>query len=311
MSINTSASARSNRGVGPRTGRHIEPACRREDHAAASTVASFIHPDALRPTRAGANADDELRCQAFVAAAAHDLKTPLTSLTLWLDTLQVLKPRLGAGNDTQAVALLNQALEQMHTLVERSLHLVDQVLDVTRLEAGRPLPFAPGEVELVALARQVLQGRPQDRERLLRLDAAQSELWGWWDAGRLARLVENLLANAIKYSPRRQPITLRVALDHNGGQPWAVLEVEDHGIGIPSVELPHMFEPFHRAPNAPPTTSGNGLGLWGCRTIVEQHGGTVTIASREGEGTTVTVRLPVGSSPNGRNGALTASERIR
>jgi signal transduction histidine kinase len=121
-------------------------------------------------------------------------------------------------------------------------------------------------------------------------------VWGWWDADRVARLLDNLVTNAIKYSPRGQPIAVRVALDDAEEQPWALVEVEDQGIGIPSADLPNLLEPFHRGPNATPGIAGNGLGLWWCRTVVEQHGGTLTIASREGAGTTVTVRLPIGDA---------------
>jgi signal transduction histidine kinase len=230
---------------------------------------------------------------AFFVAATHDLKSPLSSLTLWLDTLEILRPRLARGTDAQTAALLDDVIEQMQTLLRRSVHMVDDVLDVVRLQAGRPLPFSPGEVDLVALARRALQGRPEGSDHVLRLESAASELWGQWDADRIARLLENLLANALKYSPVGSPVTVRLGLEDTGGARRAVLEVEDRGIGIPDAELPHIFEPFHRAPNVSSTIAGTGLGLWGCRTIVEQHGGTVTIASREREGTTVTVRLPL------------------
>ena len=242
----------------------------------------------------GRQVADELDArQAFFAAATHDLKAPLTSLRLWIDSLEVLKPRLAAAADAQTVALLDQALDQMHTLVRRSVHLVDDILDATRREAGQPLPFAPSEVDLVTLVRQTLEQRPEDTDHLVRLESAQSELWGWWDADRLARLVENLLINAIKYSPVGRPVTIRVAEDETESEAWAVLEVQDRGVGIPAAELPHIFEPFHRAQNVTLTTAGIGLGLWGCRTIAEQHGGTLAVASREGEGTTVAVRLPL------------------
>jgi signal transduction histidine kinase len=131
------------------------------------------------------------RRQAFFAAAMHDLRSPLTSLTLWIDGLQLIKPRLEACGDEQATLLLDQALEQMQQLVQHSLHLVEHALDVTKLEAGRPLAFSPREVDLVRLARQVLCERPRQNTRLVRLESAQPGVWGWWDADRLARVLEN------------------------------------------------------------------------------------------------------------------------
>jgi signal transduction histidine kinase len=237
--------------------------------------------------------DDVHSRLAFFVAATHDLKTPLSSLTLWMDTLEVLKPRLARSTDAQTAALLDDVLEQMQTLLRRSVHMVDDVLDVVRLQAGRPLPFSPGEVDLVELARRALDGRPEGGDHVLRHESEVSELWGRWDVDRIARLLENLLANALKYSPVGRPVTVRLSREDTGGSAWAVLDVEDRGIGIPAAELPRIFEPFHRAGNVSSTISGTGLGLWGCRTIVEQHGGRIAIASREGEGTTVTVRLPL------------------
>ena len=230
---------------------------------------------------------------AFFVAATHDLKTPLSSLTLWMDTLEVLKPRLVRGADAQTAALLDDVVEQMQTLLRRSVHMVDDVLDVVRLQAGRPLPFSPGEVDLVALTRTALHGRPEGSDHVLQFESTVSRLPGHWDADRLARLLENLLANALKFSPVGSPVTVRLTRDDAGDAAWAILEVADHGVGIPAAELPHVFEPFHRARNVSSTVAGTGLGLWGCRTIVEQHGGTIGIESREGQGTVVTVRLPL------------------
>jgi len=111
------------------------------------------------------NIDDGVHDRlAFFVAATHNLKTPLSSLTLWMDTLEILKPRLVRGADAQTAALLDDVVDQMQTLVRRSVHMVDDVLDVVRLQAGRPLPFIPGEVDLVALTRSALHGRPEDSD---------------------------------------------------------------------------------------------------------------------------------------------------
>ncbi len=233
--------------------------------------------------------------QAFFASAIHDLKAPLTGIALWVDTLGVLQTQLSATEAAQTVALLGQTVEQLQILVRRSIHLVDDVIDILRMEgaSGRPSSFTPGEVDLVGLVREALNGWQADRKHLLRLESAESELWGWWDANRLARLVDNLLDNAIKYSPAGGAITVRVGLEDADDRQWALLEVGDQGIGIPAAELPHIFEPFHRAHNVTGAVGGIGLGLWGCRAVVEQHGGTLSVMSREGDGTTFTVRLPL------------------
>jgi len=235
--------------------------------------------------------------QAFFASAIHDLKAPLTGMALWVDTLAVLQSQLSDAPNREAVALMDQAVDQLQMLVRRSTHLVDDVIDILRMEGtgggGRPSSFTPGEVDLVGLVRDALNRWQADRKHILRLETAESELWGWWDANRLARLVDNLLDNALKYSKDGGAVTVRIAREDAGDRRWAVFEVGDHGIGIPAAELPHIFEPFHRALNVTGTVGGSGLGLWGCRAVVEQHGGTLSVTSREGDGTTFTVRLPL------------------
>ncbi len=96
----------------------------------------------------------------------------------------------------------------------------------------------------------------------------------------------------MKYSPQGGQITVEVGREEEAGDTWAVLVVRDQGIGIPESELPNIFERFYRASNARGRVSGTGLGLAGVRQIVEQHGGSVSVASEEGCGATFAVRLP-------------------
>ena len=114
---------------------------------------------------------------------------------------------------------------------------------------------------------------------------------GEWDAARLERVLENFLSNACKYSPEGSAITVTVAREGERGDEWAVLTVADAGIGIPATDVPHIFEQFYRAGNAR-DIQGAGVGLVGAKQIIEQHGGAIAITSEEGEGTTVTIRLP-------------------
>jgi signal transduction histidine kinase len=247
--------------------------------------------------------------QSLVAAVAHDLRNGLAGLMLWCDTLALLAPRLSAAGDEQAMALYRTVLEQINTLACRSVRVVDDLLDISRLEAGHSLPLVSGEVELVSLVQDVLRSRPETTNSgRVRLESAESELWGWGDADRLERVLDNLVSNAIKYSPDDETITVRVAQQNIEGRPHAVLEVEDSGIGIPADDLPHVFEFLHRARNVDPSIPGNGLGLWVSRAIVIGHGGTLMVASREGQGTTVTMRLPL--SPASAEAPLESGRRL-
>ncbi len=133
----------------------------------------------------------------------------------------------------------------------------------------------------------------------IRVETMAATMTGELDLFRLERVLDNLISNAIKYSPGDGDITLRLREDCEGdGAPGAViLEVEDHGLGVPTADLPHLFERFHRAGNVG-ATAGTGLGLVGARQSVEQHGGTIAVDSREGTGTKVTVRLPLYNDGN-------------
>ena len=110
---------------------------------------------------------------------------------------------------------------------------------------------------------------------------------------RLEQVFDNLLANAIKYSPLGGDIHISVYQETVDRQGWAVVSVRDDGIGIPAGDLPKLFTWFHRAANVG-GIPGSGLGLAGARAIVEQHGGAISVASSEGSGSTFTVRLPLG-----------------
>ena len=126
----------------------------------------------------------------------------------------------------------------------------------------------------------------------IQVEDSQPRLIGNWDAGRLERVLANVLGNAIKYSAAGRAIRVRV--DQEDGM--AVLAVQDQGIGIPAADLPHVFERFHRAGNVSGRTPGTGLGLASARQIVEQHGGMIMVESQEGAGSTVTIRLPLGEA---------------
>ena len=116
-----------------------------------------------------------------------------------------------------------------------------------------------------------------------------ARLAGGWDRSHLERVLANLFANALKYSPPGGAVVATIAREANN----AVLRVSDRGVGIPARDLPHIFEPFFRGSNVAAEYPGTGLGLAGVRRIVTEQGGSISIESEEGAGTTVTVLLPL------------------
>jgi signal transduction histidine kinase len=240
-----------------------------------------------RLVSARAEAEASLRVRdETLAAISHDLRTPLTSMRA---IAQLLKRRIarGAAIPTEELNERLGRIEEQTVLMGR---MIDDLLDVARLEAGRPLELRREPCDLVALARRSVADvqRTTDRHRLC-LVAEDGELVGELDCQRLERVLLNLLTNAVKYSPDGGDIEVTVRQDG----PVAVVAVHDSGIGIPAADLPHIFERFYRASNVGDQQRGTGLGLAAVQQIVEQHGGEISAASEPGAGSTFTVRLPL------------------
>jgi two-component system sensor histidine kinase BaeS len=191
-------------------------------------------------------------------------------------------------------------LEQIESRSRTMAKLVDELLDVTRLRAGEELHLDRERVDLVALVHSMVreQHEAADNHRLIVRSAAET-LTGWWDRMHLQRVLENLVSNGIKYSPPGSELTLTLAAAKTSEGDCALLTVRDHGIGIAADDLPHIFEWFYRGKHARAGTIGSGLGLAGVRQIVEQHGGTITVTSQVGVGSTFSICLPLDSGQEG------------
>jgi signal transduction histidine kinase len=226
-----------------------------------------------------------------LASAAHDLRNPLTAIRghaqlLWRQATRgeaVAPERL-----TQVAAQIDRSTRQMATLI-------DELLDLARLQIGQSLELDRRPTDLVALtARIVADHQDTSSAHAVRLESVAPRLVGAWDGPHLERVVGNLVANAIKYSPDGGIVRVRVRETDVAGARWAELAVQDEGLGIPRDELSHVFERFYRGRQVAGRIGGSGIGLAATREIVEQHGGTIAVESTEGKGTTVTVRLPLG-----------------
>jgi signal transduction histidine kinase len=222
-----------------------------------------------------------------LAGVSHDLAGPLARIRLYAELMQsesaVLEP-------PESAAQMGQWSERIVAATATMKSIIQELLDVARLQMGEALQLNCHPTDLVALARRNV-GEHQQSGHNLRLVTSADELVGWWDEARLTRVLSNLLDNATKYSERGEDVTVSIEADASGGDS-AVLRVEDHGVGIPAADLPRVFERFFRGSNAIEQAQGTGLGLSVARQIVVQHGGFVDIESRPGAGTVVTLRLP-------------------
>lgn len=226
----------------------------------------------------------------FLASVSHDLRTPLATIKGLAQLLMRQARRLDSPQLPRMLDYLGQIDRSAATMAA----MIDELLDLARLESGRPLELDRSTVDLVALVRRMAgeQARLAPLHRL-RVESSDEGVTGSWDAIRIERVVGNLLSNAIKYSPDGGDVVISVRrISDERGDCLAELQVQDAGVGIPAAEVPLVWEPFRRASNAERRTGGSGIGLASVRRIVEHHGGMVGLQSVEGEGTTVTVRLP-------------------
>jgi len=241
---------------------------------------------ALDNARLYRDAQDAIRARdQFLSIASHELKTPLTSLIGYIDLIQRRAARSGdlAERDQRAVRVIGEQAARLNKLV-------GALLDLSRIETGQ-LSIERGLVDLTALTRRLVEESQATTDRhTIVFSAAHQPLMLLGDELRLEQVVQNLIQNAIKYSPTGGAVTVLVA--RNGDS--ASIRVSDQGIGIPATALPQLFRRFYRAPNADlQHISGMGIGLYVVKEIVELHGGTVEVSSQDGQGSTFVISLPL------------------
>lgn len=225
----------------------------------------------------------------FIAIAAHELRNPLAVLKGYAQTL-LLQARQEKGS--QVDEWQQEALYNIDKATLRLVELTEDLLDATRLQAGR-LELYPEPTDLVALARRVVKRLQTTTEQHhLSLCTSLEYLVVSVDPRRIEQVLTNLISNAIKYSPEGGPI--EVAVWEESGTSKAVLSVRDCGIGIPTAQQARIFGRFARAENAH-KIGGTGLGLYICRALVEQHDGRIWFESVEGKGSTFFIALPIAS----------------
>ncbi len=220
--------------------------------------------------------------QDFVANVSHELKTPLTSISGYAETLL---------DDTIDAATTRRFLETILSNARRMQRLVDDLLDLSRIEAGRWHPTL-SEVDVAAMAREswaALAGKADERAVTLTLDLEPGAELIEADPDAVRQVLTNLLDNSLRYTPAGGEITC-VARRAEGG---VAVSIRDSGPGIAREHLPRIFERFYRAdPSRSREQGGTGLGLAIVKHLVEAHGGRVSVRSELGRGTTVTCLFP-------------------
>lgn len=224
------------------------------------------------------------------ALATHDLKGPLQIMALNAQLLrrQLSKSELGAAQASR--------LEHIIRATQRMGELIDDFLGATRTDEHL-LNREP--MDLLALVRSKVHAMEDSGRNHFVLHSKGSDFTGEWDARALERVLENLLGNAVKYSAADTTVTVTLSVEADGPEERVRLQVTDEGMGIPSEDLPFVFERFRRGRNVGPGVTGSGVGLASARRMVQLHGGTIHVASEEGRGATFIVTLPRGAAQPG------------
>lgn len=249
-----------------------------------NTAFSNVHAYQQEQQRAEALAAIDRAKTAFFSNVSHEFRTPLTLMLGPLDELRQQLEQQPASIQAPVIAAHRNAL--------RLLKLVNNLLDFSRIEAGRTRShFQP--VELAGLTQELASNFRSLLERAglqLIVDCQPLPSTAYVDREMWEKIVLNLLSNAFKFTLQG---SIQVSLTAEDEQ--AVLAVTDTGVGIPAAELPHMFERFHRVENAGGRSfEGSGIGLSLVQELVHLHGGTISVSSVEGVGSTFTIRMPLG-----------------
>jgi signal transduction histidine kinase len=226
---------------------------------------------------------DRDRSRDFLADVSHELRTPLAALRTFND---LLKEHAGDDPDLRA-----EFLESSGQQIERLDWLAQNLLELSKLDSGLVLlDLRPDDLR-AAVEAAVDQTAAAARKRgvTLSIDVPEAPLRIRHDPQRIGQVVANLVANAVKFTPRGGSVHVALAATDDGAR----IEVADTGVGIDPAELPHIFERFYRGSRANEArSSGSGLGLAIVRSIVDMHGGTILVESRVGEGSRFVVDLP-------------------
>jgi signal transduction histidine kinase len=234
----------------------------------------------------------------FVSMASHEFRTPLTIIDGHAQRLIKTTGRQGGHDVVERAGKIRAA-------VLRMTHLIDNLLNAARLLDGGGLYVHPAVIDVAAILQEVCQ-----MHREIAPKASISEALGaptlpmTGDRNLLSQAVSNLLANAIKYSPGNEPITVSAGIE--GGD--IVVTVADHGIGVPQADIGRLFERYYRGRNVSGVV-GTGVGLYLVKIVVDLHGGSIAVESREGEGSRFTLRLPVHGAGAAAEPELSASAR--
>jgi len=225
----------------------------------------------------------------FVANVSHELRTPLTSITAYMEML--------IDGEAKTEATRAEFYNVIQGEANRLSRLIDNILNISRIESG-VVRIQREELSLPRLAHEVvdiLSPQATAKRITLTLEPCPAFFQVFADRDMILQAMLNLVGNAIKYTPEGGRVDVRFEMDHHERR--VAFSVKDTGLGIPEADLPHLFDKFYRVANHKGAAKGTGLGLNLVKHVIETvHGGTISVVSEEGKGSTFTFTLPIAES---------------
>jgi signal transduction histidine kinase/CHASE2 domain-containing sensor protein len=225
----------------------------------------------------------------FVSFVAHELRSPLSAILGYASLLDQYSDHTDAATRREMTEAITRQCHRLN-------RLIGDLLDISRLDAGRPLDLRREKVELRSVIGKVLdaQRAAQSNDKItfrLACDEAAISIWG--DPDRIEQILINLISNAVKYSPEGGQVLVSLEESHEDGANGVVIRVRDPGLGMTPEQIEQLFQKYYRTPDARfRGIKGTGLGLFLVKNLVEAHRGKITIESAVGQGTTFSIWLP-------------------
>ncbi len=221
----------------------------------------------------------------FISTAAHELRTPLIAIIGYCELLE--NDANHSLNDEQRGTYLSIVQSNAEVLNR----LVDDLLDIGRIQIGRPLGIVKKSTELSVIIERAVQSLRVKSQRHNIIVAHYKALPEtiWLDSNRISQVLNNLISNAIKYSPKGGTIKVQTITDED----TVTVSIIDQGVGMTPQQVEHIFDRFYRGEDVSPVASGLGLGMSIVKQIIVDHGGEISVSSHPGAGSTVTFTLPI------------------
>ena len=220
----------------------------------------------------------------FISIAAHELRTPVTSIMGYTELLsdQYMSDTFNEKQKIDFLSIIYESSEQLGKIV-------DDILDVSRIESGQRIPLYKKPSSIETLLKKVLNriSLKSNHNFILKVSPEVPERFEF-DEHRIDQVIENLLSNASKYSPEQSPITIVVEADNH----LCSVTVTDQGIGMSNEQKDRIYDKFYRVDTSDTAVHGLGLGMSIVKQIIDDHGGTILIDSKLGKGTSVCFALP-------------------